>query len=85
MGPYALVLCEDAMAAFARASRREQRNLALVLDALKAAPFRRVGRYERGADGRVNHLLRAGAWLLTYWLDHATREIRIVDLEHVRN
>jgi hypothetical protein len=65
------------------ASRSDQRRLALILDAVKAAPFRSGDFRERDFQGRVNEVLLVDDWLVTYWPDHAVREVRIVRLERV--
>ena len=81
MAPYALVLHEEAARRLAVASRAEQRRLGVILDELKASPFRNGDLQEPDLQGRVNEILIAGDWLVTFWVDHAVREIRIVRLE----
>lgn len=66
---------------FAAASRVEQRRLAVVLDELKAHPFRPGDMQERDARGRLHELLVDGDWVVTYWPDHAAREVRVITLE----
>ena len=68
---------------FATAARSEQRRMAVVLEQMKAAPMRRGDLQERDAQGRENEILVVGDWVVTYWPDHATREIRVVRLERV--
>jgi len=41
---------------------------------VKAATFRSVDLQERAASGRVDEVLGAGDWLVTYRLDQAVRE-----------
>ncbi len=65
------------------APRREQRRLAAMLDSLKIAPFRAGDLQERDTQGRRHEVLVAGDWVITYWLDHAVRELRIVGLEPI--
>ncbi len=65
------------------APRREQRRLAAMLDSLKIAPLRTGDLQERDTQGRRHEVLVAGDWVITYWLDHAVRELRIVGLELV--
>jgi len=69
----------------ATASRPAQRKLAVILDEVKAAPFRPGDLQERDAQGRVNEVLVVGDWLVTYWPDHAVRELRVVRLEQVED
>ena len=69
----------------ATASRSQQRKLAIILDGVKAAPFRPGDLQERDAQGRVNEVLVAAEWLVTYWADHAVSEVRIVRLERIED
>ena len=55
--------------------------MSAVLDELKGSPFRKGDLQEQDARGRANEILVAGDWLVTFWVDHAVREIRIVRLE----
>lgn len=85
MGGYELVLSEGAALVFVAASRTDQRKLMVILDDVKAAPPGTADLQERDAEGRVNDVLVFGDWLVTYWVDHAVREVRIVRLEHVED
>jgi len=69
----------------ATVSRPAQRKLAVILDEVKSAPFRPGDLQERDAQGRVNEVLVVGDWLVTYWPDHAVRELRVVRLERVED
>ena len=83
MDAYELVLSEAAAEVLVRASRSVQRRLAVVLDEVKGEPFRPGDLRERDAQGRLNEVLVVGDWLVTYWPDHAVRELRVVRLEHI--
>jgi hypothetical protein len=80
---FELVLSEAAAMTLATASRPEQRKLASILDGMKATPSRPGDLQERDAQGRVHEVLVVGDWLVTYWPDHAVRELRVVRLEQV--
>jgi hypothetical protein len=82
---YALVLSEAASMRLVMAARREQRQLAVILDGVKAAPFRRGDLQESDSDGREFEILVVGDWIVTYRPDHAVRELRIVRLEQVED
>jgi hypothetical protein len=82
---YELVLSEAAAMTLATASRPAQRKLAVILEGVKATPFRAGDLQERDAQGRVNEVLVVGEWLVTYWLDHAVRELRVVRLEQIED
>lgn len=83
MDAYELVLSESVAMVFATAARSEQRRMATVLEQIKAAPMRRGDLQERDAQGRDNEIIVVGDWVVTYWPDHAAREIRVVRLERV--
>ena len=85
MDGYELLLSEAAAKTLATAERSEQRKLAVLLDEVKVAPFRRGDLQERDAHGRTNEVLVVGDWLVTYWPDHAARELRVVRLERVED
>jgi hypothetical protein len=40
---------------------------------------------QRDAQGRVHQVLVAEDWLVTYWPDHAARELRVVRLERIKD
>jgi hypothetical protein len=82
---YELVLSEAAAMTLATVARADQRRLAVILDEVKVSPFRRGDLQERDAQGRLNEVLVFGDWLVTYWPDHAGRELRVVRLERVED
>jgi hypothetical protein len=79
--PYRLVLNEDAARFLVPPSRPAQRRLNVVLDDLKTSPFRSGDLQELDEEGRENEILAIGNWMVTYWTDHAAREIRVTRLE----
>lgn len=81
MAHYALVLHEEAARRLVGASRVEQRQVATIFDELKGSPFRKGDLQEQDAQGRENEIMVVGNWLVTFWVDHAAREIRVVRLE----
>ena len=81
MRAYEIVLHEEALAMLAGGTRPTQRRLLRLLDDLKTNPFRRGDFQESDADGRLNEVLLVDDWLVTFWSDHAAREMRIVRLE----
>ena len=85
MDVYPLVLSEGAAMTFATVALRDRRKLAAILDRLKATPFRHGDLQERDASGRVNEVLVIGEWLVTYWPDHAARELRVVRVERIED
>lgn len=85
MRAFELILHEHAWAALSRAQSAERRRLLAVLDELKAAPLRGGDFHQRDSTGRVHEVALLGAWLVTYWIDHAVAEIRVVDLERAED
>lgn len=66
---------------FAQLSRPQQRQVGRVFDELKRDPFHQGDYRQRDPAGRVHEVALLGEWLVTYWPDHAVREIRVVALE----
>ena len=85
MAPYELVLSEAATMALVAAPRTQQRRLSALLDRLKADPLRRGDLRELDAQGRVNEIFTEGDWIVTYWPDHAVREMCVVRIERVED
>lgn len=85
MSDYQLVIGEAAAQVFVAASRVDQRRLGVILDELKANPFRRGDLQEQDAAGRVCEILIVVDWIVTYWADHAAKEMRLVRLEPVED
>ncbi|MBC8010508.1 MAG: hypothetical protein H7067_10475 [Burkholderiales bacterium] len=54
-----------------------------VINQVAAEPFRVGDLQQADPDGRTNEVLLLGDWLVTYWADHAVREVRVVALERV--
>jgi hypothetical protein len=85
VAPFGLVWQEEAALALAGGSPRDQRRILDWVDGLKAHPTRPGDYQERDTAGRVNEVTLVGEWLITYWADHAAREVRIVRLEAVED
>jgi hypothetical protein len=83
--PYELVLSETAAMTLATATRSAQRKLAAILDDVRAAPFSAGDLEERDSQGRINEVVVAGDWLITWWRDDAVREVRIVRIERIED
>jgi len=64
---------------FACADAEAQRELLALFRALAAHPTQ-SGDYTAVRDGRSNHVGQRGRFLVTYWPDHAVRELRITVL-----
>jgi hypothetical protein len=82
---YHLVLNEAAAMTLAGASRPVQRRLGRILDEVKSAPFRSGDLQQIDEDGRTYEVVLFDDWLVSFWSDHAVREIRVVNLQRVED
>ena len=83
--PYTLVVHESVFLAYCAAPPRMQRRILTELELLKSDPFRLGDFAEPDATGRLNQVLLIDEILLTYWTDHAVREVRVVRIEQVED
>ena len=60
---------------------RSRQQLFSILDRLESESGQQGDIMEFDDTGRTNHILISGAWAITYWPDHAAKEIRIVRIE----
>ncbi len=61
----------------------ERQMLDDAFQSLADNPFRRGDYQERDEEGRAMEILLKGRFVLTFWADHAVREVRIVRVERV--
>ena len=80
---YSYVLAEAAGEFAFRLSRREQRRLAAACRQLAGHPFREGDYVTRDHLGRVLQNLLVDDWVITYWADHAVKELRITEIVQV--
>jgi hypothetical protein len=81
VAPYEVVAPFSRLAAFHSASKRERKSLLLFFDKLARQPSLETEWTLIDHTGRTNFQIAVGRFLVTYWPDHAVREIRIVRLE----
>jgi hypothetical protein len=80
---YTYVLAETASEYAFRLPPAEQARLARILRLLATTP-NRSGDYRTTAqDGRVLQNLLLDDWVITYWADHAVKELRITEVVQV--
>ncbi|MEO7412429.1 MAG: hypothetical protein ABIZ81_03660 [Opitutaceae bacterium] len=80
---YSYVLAEAASEIALRLPRSEQHRLATVCRLLATTPLR-AGDYATKDDtGRVLQNLLIDDWVLTFWADHAVKELRITEVVQV--
>lgn len=82
---YELVLSEAAVFRLVAASKAGQRRIGRLLDRIKSEPFQAGDLHESDADGRVHEIVLDGDWLVTFWTDHAAKEVRVVRIEEVND
>jgi hypothetical protein len=71
------------LAFFGQCSGREREQLLRIFDLLAEVPSQRGEWLRRTTSGPELQIKRFGKWLVTFWPDHAIREMRIVDVERV--
>lgn len=85
MAAYEIILHPQAWTTLAAVNRQERHRLRAILDDLAIDPFRSGDFQQRDIAGRRHEVVVFGDWLVTFWVDHAVREIRIVALESVED
>jgi hypothetical protein len=83
MSPYGYALGDEAVHAFTALPAKSRQKTLQACEHLARHP-RQSGDYrEPGADGRPYEVKLFDDLLLTWWVDHAAREVRIVRLERI--
>jgi hypothetical protein len=77
---YTYVIERSAAQAVFQFSPRERRFLQAIFDQIAAAPFHAADFEEPGDEGRLLLTRYFGPFSVTYWLDHAAKEIRIATI-----
>ncbi len=70
-------------ATFYSAKKRERKALLDYFEQLARSPFTETDWVVTDETGRKNYRAAVGRFLVTFWTDHAVREVRIVKLERV--
>ncbi len=81
--PYDVVLAVSKAATFYSARKRERKILLDYFEQLARRPFTESDWIVTDAAGRPNYRVAVGSFLVTFWADHAAREVRIVKIERV--
>jgi len=80
---YDYSLDREAVSVLMQRPASDQRFLLDAFDSLARHPFA-VGDYAFvGANGRENQVLDLGGFVVTFWVDHAVRSVRILAVEGV--
>ncbi len=83
MAGFNYVLGDEAVRTFTVLSARQREKLLRVLDMLAKYPTEGGDYQETGASGRSYEVRLCDDLLITWWVDHASREVRVVRLEHI--
>jgi hypothetical protein len=76
-------LSVEAVASVVALPKRRQRQVLDIADQIAKSPFR-IGDYQvLDASGRQIENLLIEGYLFTFWVDHASREVRITDIVRV--
>lgn len=79
-GHYRSHLSLEAAAFVAALPRREQRSVLKLAGQFAKKPFQ-AGDYQMGdVAGRMVENLLVDGYLFSYWVDHASREVRIIEI-----
>jgi hypothetical protein len=65
---------------FAEGKKRHREELLRIFARLAADPFIAGDRMQRDSTGRHCQVKRFGAWSVTYWPEHFTNQIHIIDV-----
>jgi hypothetical protein len=77
---YIFVLDEGAFAVFLKARGRARLELVRAFESLANNPYCKGENTAKHECGRPLELKRFGGWIVTFWSDHANREVRIVEI-----
>jgi len=78
---YRVVLHAELLDLLFRMRRAERRQLIQFFDALAARPHAEGDYEEFDSTGRPNQVKILERWAITYWPDHAVKEVRVVEIE----
>lgn len=81
--PYDVIAPLSRLTAFHGATRRERKALLDFFDRLARQPATTSEWTVVDQAGRTHYQTAVGCFLVTYWPDHAVREVRIVRLDRV--
>jgi hypothetical protein len=80
MKPYRVVSESRVFHYFHTLTKRDRLHVLDIFDCLAAAPHQEGDDFLRDESGRRFERKRFGLWTVTYWVDGAVREVRVVDL-----
>ena len=78
---YQVVLHGDLLELLFNMRRAERKRLTQFFDSLAKKPGTPGDYEETDSVGRLNQVKVMGRWAVTYWADHAVKEVRVVRIE----
>lgn len=83
ISPYGYAFGDEAVHAFTALPAKLRLKLLRICEHLARHPLQSGDYQETGTTGRIYELKLHDELLITWWVDHATREVRIIRLERV--
>ena len=80
MTTYRVFIAADVVAALRTRKGREKRLITRLFEELAQNPFRKGDYVERDDVGRPIQVLIFGQSAVCFWVDHAVKEVKILDL-----
>lgn len=78
--PYEVFLRSEAISALRALPLRHRKLVSSFIDQLAADPFAEGDYQNSDASGRMLSIKVVGSSAITYWADHAVKEIKILDI-----
>lgn len=78
---YEFWLSPEASRSLLGAERRSRRKMEQVLERLSATPFAEPDFRERSVSGRIYEVTCYDELIVTYWVDHAAKDVRVLRIE----
>ena len=80
MAPYRVLITHKVLL-LARPAVRERQEIYAFLEGLAHDPFQKGDYEEMDEIGRPIEIKIIGRWALTFWSDHAVREVKVIRVE----
>jgi hypothetical protein len=80
MGTYGIFLRIEAVDSFKAVRGIQRQQISLFIDSLANDPNRSGDFAERDDSGRQIEIKVLGEFAITYWTDHAVREVKVLDI-----
>ena len=83
-GTYSFSVSREVLGQFASLPGRQRSRLLQAFEALAETPFLPNDARQSDLSGRPLSVRRFGEWTLTWWVDHAAKQVHILAMEHLR-